>query len=132
MFCIHWFQIDFFFFFFNLAVCMQAVTVRKWCDQYIRNVLREMRDKERDELGIFKKGLVRYASSNKEYDWVYPKNNERKFLGYLQGIWVHLQFDAALCTWRVGFKDFTFWYLLVYFLRLLNNIYFGCLLLDTN
>lgn len=38
-----------------------------------------MRDKERKELEISKKGFVRCAPSNKEYDLVYPKNNERKF-----------------------------------------------------
>lgn len=31
---------------------MQAVTVRKWWDQYFKYVLREMRDKERKELEI--------------------------------------------------------------------------------
>lgn len=31
---------------------MQAVTVRKWWDQYFKYVLREMRDKERIELEI--------------------------------------------------------------------------------
>lgn len=58
---------------------MQAVTVRKWSDWYIEYVLREMRDKGRKEFKISKKGFVRYVSSNKEYDLVYPKNNERKF-----------------------------------------------------
>lgn len=58
---------------------MQAVTVRKCCDQYIKYVLREMRYKERKEVEISKKRFVRYASTNKEYDLVYPKNNEGKF-----------------------------------------------------
>lgn len=38
-----------------------------------------MRDKERKELEFSEKGSVGYASSNKEYDVVYPKKNERKF-----------------------------------------------------
>lgn len=39
---------------------------------------------------------------------MYPKWNEKDFyiLGYLQGICVHLQFDAAMCTSKADFKGF--------------------------
>lgn len=42
---------------------------------------------------------------------MYPKSNEKEILDildYLQGIGVHLQFDAAVCTWKADFKVFPF------------------------
>lgn len=53
-------------------------------------------------------------------------------LDYLQGICVHLQFDAATCNWKADFKGFPSDPLLVLLLRLLCDTYFNCLLPDSN